>query len=316
MNESTNNPPLNRLQSGVSVEELESAVRLSGYPLQRVAAELLGDSFHVTQEWAFRDRETNEHRSLDLFGFREVRKTARLRLEAALLVECKKSELPFVFFEAAAPRVPSEFPRVVGLRGERPQLHSRDGVYRTPTIAEFLGLQDFAFASDGPPICRSFTKSERKGKKLDLSGSFPFNKVVMPLASATEHFARQWNRIGSSGADFACMVHPICIVDGPMVLARGGPKSSHLELRPWIRITLQEVATEQDYGFSHHYVVDFVHCAYVSAFISEHFLPFLEQFANRAVSAEELIVQMKAEVPELHNWKFEDLRPYSKAARS
>ena len=316
MHEAANNPSLNRLQPGVTVEDLEEAVRLSGYPLQRVAAELLVDNFDVTEEWGFRDRETNDHRSLDLFAFREVATTAHLRLGAVLLVECKKSELPFVFFEAAAPRIPSDFPRIAGLRGQKPQLYSLDGVYQTPTIAAFLRLQDLAFVSDGPPMCSSFTKSERKGKKLDLSGSVPFNKVVKPLASATEHFARLWTRVGSPTVVFACMVHPICIVDGPMVLAQGEPRSSNLQLCPWVRISLQEAVSEQDDGFSRHYVVDFVHREYVSAFISNHFLPFVEQFADRAISVEKLIVPMKAEVPELQDWKFEDLRPYTKAGHA
>ncbi|MYC65064.1 MAG: hypothetical protein F4X12_01880 [Acidobacteriia bacterium] len=164
-------------------------------------------------------------------------------------------------------------------------------------------------------MCSSFTKSERKGERLNLSGSFPFNQVIMPLASATEHFTSLWKTIGSPGAVFACMVHPICIVDGPMVLVQGGPSSSRLQLCPWVRIILQEATSERDDGFSHHYVVDFVHRAYVSEFISEHIVPFVQQFADRAVSAEEFIVQMKAEVPELRDWKFEDLRPYSKSGR-
>ena len=111
----------------------------------------------------------------------------------------------------------------------------------------------------------------------------------------------------------ACVVHPICILDGPMVLAKGGPESSHLELCPWVRIIIQEAAREQHDGFSHHYVVDFVHRGYVSAFINKHFLPFVNQFADRAISVEKLLVEMKAEVPDLQNWEFKDLRPFTRA---
>ena len=313
MNETGNNPALNRLQAGVGAEELEKAVRLAGYLLQRVATELLGDSFNIAEEWGFRDRETNAHRSLDLFDFRNVRNSNRLRVYAALLVECKRSDLPFVFFEAAARRIPSDLPRVAGLRGRKPEVHERGGGLQIPTIATFLSLRDCAFVSGGSPMCSSFTKTERKGKKLNLSGSVPYHQVVMPLASATEPFAKLYNSIGSDSVVSACLAHPLCIVDGPMVLTKGGPKSTHLELCPWVRIILQEASREQHGGFWHHYVVDFVHRGYVSAFIDQHLLPFARQFADRAFSIEKLLANMKAEVPDLRSWKLSDLRPLTRA---
>jgi hypothetical protein len=56
MKASSDNPSANQLGVGVTPEHLEQAVRISGYPLQRVVAEQLGDDFMVTEEWGYLDR--------------------------------------------------------------------------------------------------------------------------------------------------------------------------------------------------------------------------------------------------------------------
>ncbi len=311
MDATNNNPPLNRLQSGVTPELLESAVRQSGYPLQRVVAEGLAGKFEVTEEWGFVDRVTQEHRSLDVFAHRRISECTQLWLDAALLVECKRSDLPFIFFEAAVPRTPAEFPLVAGLRGRTPELHVTDVGSTTASVARFLGLHEFPFVSAGPPTCSSFTKSERKSKDLRLSGTVPFNQVIMPLASAVEHFMSIQKQIGSQTTVPVCLTHQICVLDGSMVLVRGGTDAPQLTLCPWVRVVRQEVAVERQHGFWRHYVVDFVHRAYISTFVDDHFLPFAQQFAERAASVEGILAATKARVPDLKEWDFKDLQPYS-----
>src|SRR6185436_2371068 len=184
------------------------------------------------------------------------------------------SELPFVFFAAAAPQVPREFPVVAGLRGRAPEIHV-PGVGSTfaPT-SQFLGLHDFAFVSAGPTTCSAFTRAERKGKELDLSGSVPFNQVVLPLISALKHFLTLQKTVGSQTQVPACLAHPVCVVDGPMVLAEGNPETPRLTMCPWVRVVRQEAIKDQDQGFWRHYVIDFVHRGYVSTFVDQHLLPF------------------------------------------
>lgn len=303
------NPDSNCLKEGVTAAQLELAVRTSGYPLQRVVAEQLLGVFEVTEEWGYVDRETKEHRALDIFAFRRLRESARLWVNLALLVECKRSDLPFVFFEAAAPRVPREFPIVAGLRGKTPEIHVTGVGSKSAPASRFLGLHDFPFVSSAPPTCSAFARAERKGKELDLSGTVPFNQVVLPLVSAVQHFVNLQKTVGSQTAVPACLAHPICVVDAPMVLAQGGPEAPGLTMCPWVRVVRQEAAKERDEGFWRHYVVDFVHRAYLTTFVHQHLLPFAEQFAERAVSVESLLSEGKARVPDFNEWKFEELRP-------
>jgi hypothetical protein len=304
------NPDSNALKEGVTEAQLEAAVRASGYPLQRVVAEQLLDAFEVTEEWGYLDRETSERRALDVFGFRGLRDTQKLRLNLALLIECKRTDLPFVFFAAAAPTVPHEFPVVAGLRGRHPELHVTGIGSRSVPASQFLALHEFTFVSEGPKACSAFTRAERKGKDIDLSGGVPFNQVVLPLIGALKHFLGLQKTVGSQTHTPACLAVPICVVDGPMVLAEGPPEVPRLTMSPWIRVVRQEAVKEPDQGFWRHYVVDFVHRDFLRRFVHEHLLPFAEQFAERAASAETLLAEGKGSVPQFENWKFSDLRPW------
>ncbi|HEX3529700.1 MAG TPA: hypothetical protein VH988_21795 [Thermoanaerobaculia bacterium] len=198
MTKTDGNPDSNRLQAGVSAEQLEAAVRKSGYPLQRVVAEELLRDFNVSEEWGYLDRESREHRALDVFGFRRLNDdTAGLWLSTAVLVECKRSGLTFVFFEAAASKVPREFPAVAGLHGKTPEINVAGVGSSSAPEAELLRLADLELVSHGPPVCSSFAKTEPKGKALDLSGTVLFNQFIFPLVSA-ERQVRRPSTVGRS----------------------------------------------------------------------------------------------------------------------
>ena len=146
--------------------------------------------------------------------------------------------------------------------------------------------------------------------ELDLSGSLPFNQVVLPLISAVKHFLSLQKAVLSQRQVPACLAHPICVLDAPMVLAEGGPEAPRLTMIPWVRVVRQEAIKDGDEGFWRHYVIDVVHRGYVTIFVHQHLMPFAEQFADRAASVESLLAEGKAAVPDLKEWRFADLRPW------
>src|SRR5665647_858773 len=116
MNQATDNPAANQLGPGLTDDQVRIAVERSGYPLQTIVGNLLrskpyfkGEEFRVQDEWCFVDRDTQELRTIDLFA--ELRlhdwdPQPRVRPQLNLLIECKQSLLPYVFFQTnAAPRL-------------------------------------------------------------------------------------------------------------------------------------------------------------------------------------------------------------------
>jgi hypothetical protein len=74
---------------------------MSGYPLQAVVAEKLMDAgFKVVEEWGFIDKDTKEQRSLDILAFKKLRNDKDTVIPSlTLLIECKRTIHPFVFFK-------------------------------------------------------------------------------------------------------------------------------------------------------------------------------------------------------------------------
>ena len=109
----TNNPTTNVLGGGVTEEKLNIAVLKSGYPLQTRVAIALKDNFFVQEEWSFIDNQTDEVRTIDLLAEKHLfdkQQKVRVRPILNLIIECKQSELPYIFFLANEVRTLPNFP--------------------------------------------------------------------------------------------------------------------------------------------------------------------------------------------------------------
>src|SRR5262249_25498787 len=148
-----------------------------------------------------RDRDTGKLRAIDLIAMRRFSVDSEGAIpNLALVVECKRSDLPYVFFRTATSVSPPAFPAVYGLSSDRIALKSGELAQRV-FGCDFVGLDDLPFITPGPPIASTFARVERKGKdkseevdrkgndKVNLSGSDPFNGIVMPLVGAMEQAA-------------------------------------------------------------------------------------------------------------------------------
>jgi len=309
--ETPDNPASNRLPRGVNDQDMVDAVSRSGYPLQvRVAAEL-ADGFSIVEEWGYIDRDTKEPRSLDVHAYVSTVHDAASQYhpELILLIECKRSDLPFVFFQAAVPRIPREYPGLFGFRRNRFELYKAGQGYRDATASEFLSLRDLPFVSQGPPVSRAFAKAERGGKALDLSGEVPYRTVLMPLASALHHWAGIRKVDGDQQRYFPSLTLMLCVLDAPMVVATGRADNPELTLHPWIRVVRQESYQEHMWTSYRHYVVDFVHVSHLSTFIAQNVLPFAREVSARIEEAKPLLIDGRGAVNDWERWKWGDISP-------
>src|SRR4051794_35621641 len=103
-------------------DALRKAITTSGFPLQILVAAALKDrGFYVEEEWAYIDPESDDRRALDVVGVHshssEAAKVgdAGSFLSLRLLIECKRSEPPSLFFEAVSPPALNTFPPIVGI---------------------------------------------------------------------------------------------------------------------------------------------------------------------------------------------------------
>ena len=226
------------LRSGVTVDALLKAVSASGYPTQSITAERLraalsrssGPVF-MQEEWSFLDGERDTVRQLDILaakhfeipsGFpshsidRPTDFRALLRYELDMFVECKKSELPYLFFlrdGAYNPTVPElhGFPHADIEYGE-----SEDQLFvRSPVIDL---LRTWEAREPTPPVAVSVSKAHRKGGgDIELSGDEVFRGLTVPVLKAVDHFRAQVEPPENWLYRSIRFLVPLVVLDAPMV---------------------------------------------------------------------------------------------------
>ena len=191
MDQAHDNPASNQIGPGLTEADVLSAVDRSGYPLQTVVADLLRPTLGVHEEWSYIDRNTKELRSVDLHAnlrLHHWNPQPRVRPQLDLLIECKKSQLPYIFFLSRNAPYFLGFPIVAGLARDKIEITTDDDPSTWMlTVTDALGLESDAFLAE-PAYCHTLSRCVRKGSELELSGSDAYNSLVLPLVKALHHF--------------------------------------------------------------------------------------------------------------------------------
>jgi hypothetical protein len=190
--------------------------------------------FFVRDEWGYVDRDTADGRTLDLYAERplwDFDDQPRIRPELNLLVECKQSDLPYVFFLAPT-RPHADFPLVVGTYSQGITLATDDdrSSWSLP-VRTVLGLHELPFATD-PPVCTTFSRAVRKGKDLELSGSDAFHGLVLPLLKALDFFERTRAPRAALHHSDLHLALALGVLDAPMIAVTVSGEEPAYELVP------------------------------------------------------------------------------------
>jgi hypothetical protein len=116
---SENNPPSNTLGPGLADAAIIEAIKTSGYPLQLDVATLLSPTFSLQEEWSYHDPDTQTVRTIDIVAtryFKGPQPHPRARPAISFVIECKQSDLPYVFFLSETEQYLADFPIVGGLK--------------------------------------------------------------------------------------------------------------------------------------------------------------------------------------------------------
>jgi hypothetical protein len=299
MKNANNNPASNKLGSGVTEEKIEEAVSKSGFPLQtRIAANLVSKKFMVQEEWCYKDIDTNEDRTTDILAsryFTPEKKGSHIYPVLNLLIECKKHELPYIFFlsDKKDDWLPN-FPLLSGFPAECINVTSDDDPSSWElSIVEAFGLQKNSFM-EKPPVCTSFTKCVRKGTDLDLSGE-AFSSLVLPLAKAMEQL-----KLSSRPPDSVLYYHfhtiiAIGLLEAPMVGVNVSEQGHDFISLPWVRLIRHEPLEDTDPFFAPKvYVIELIHKDYFSDYLTSSLLPFFGELSNLAYKHEKELISGKA----------------------
>lgn len=298
------NPETNKLgRPGPTEDEVLEAVSRSGYPLQTIVADKLRQWFGVQEEWSYLDRHENDQRSIDLLAEVELldpEQKVRVRPALNLIVECKQSSLPFVFFLGRKnPRWIPNFPLFAGLRTNSISITSdNDPSSWHLSITNAFELDKHPFVVDEPEFCYSFSKCVRGGSRLELSGEDAFKGVVLPIRQAMRYF-EDVESPPETAVYFDChLVLGVGVLDAPMVGIRVSELSHEASLLPWVRVIRHE--TEKNETWLHRnklYAIDVVHKDFLEQYVSKHVRPFSQVFSQLVLKHHEVLASGKGFAP-------------------
>jgi hypothetical protein len=290
MKSARNNTPENQLSAGVTEPQLSEAVRKSGYPLQTIIASSLRMDFGVQEEWSFIDNDSGALRTLDVLASRRLydwqnEGQSFIRPTLNLLIECKQSDLPFIFFMTATKPWLRNFPYFAGLAHDQVVVNTDDddSTWSEP-ILNALSLAEDTFKTSDVDCCMSLSKCVRKGKAIELSGNEAFQSIVLPLVKALRYFKKQEAPPHTARYFDLHIPLAIAIVDGPMIAARVESNANSLSLTPWVRVVRHE-AVEAEHSMDRTLIfgIDVVHKSFFDKYLHRHAIPFALKIAPLAI---------------------------------
>jgi hypothetical protein len=294
MNTTGDNPPENCLGQGVTDDQLQRAVVASGYPLEvLVAQKLRSHGLYVEQERSYRDPNEGTFRTLDLAAQKAMWTAdtqTSVRPDLLLLIECKKSELPYVFFGVErGPLRSRDFPLMRGLPLDRNYvaLRTEDLPSNAAThmpLTRCFDLEQHPFFADAT-LCTTLSKAARKGgSELELSGSEPYNATVLPLCKALLDFRVPVDQRAPVFDLF--LVLGVVVLRAPMIAVDA---AGQLTATPWLRLVRQHATETPNQREQRRLAVDFVHASYLDTYLTRYVLPFAEAFSALSLKHHALV---------------------------
>jgi hypothetical protein len=305
MDSVSNNPKTNALAAGLSDSDVSAAITSSGYPLQVVVAQQLQQSgYYVQQEWSYVDSDSGSLRAIDAVASKELwdykKGQPRTRPALALIIECKQSPLPYVFFSSGKPRRASHFPLVAGLAHDDVIVGTDDNQSTWSfSIVTTLSLDHDAFLVTDPPFAsNTFSKCVRKGNTLELSGSDIYSSVVLPLLKCARHFKSVEHPVDTAYYFDLHVTIPIAVIDAPLIAVEVETAAHKLTLTPWVRLYRHEyLGSAARFDREQVLAIDVVHKDFLSHYLSNHLQPFAERVAGLAMKHADVLADGEGFVP-------------------
>ena len=303
MKSARENPASNTLGPGLDDEALESAIHASGYPLQLQVAQNLSGSFRIQEEWSYIDHQTQVSRTIDLVASRRLfewdEPQPRVRPELNLIVECKQSDLPYVFFLSNHHPWLPDFPTISGLKSKDIVITSDDdpSSWRHSPLS-VLDLNRHPFLRTSVPLCATFSKCVRQRKKVVLSGDDPYQSLMLPILKAASHFDGTQTPPPTAHYFDCHIVIGVGVLDAPMVGVRLTDSGTEIELLPWVRVVRHEpTGGVTKFDSSEVRGVEIVHKDYLNQYINHHALRFAGEFAQLALKHSDVLADAEGFVP-------------------
>jgi len=300
MREAKNNPKSNIIGSGITDSDIDKAIIKSGYPLQTIISDILRKDFYTQEEWSFIDPKTKEIRAIDIHAEKHLyefdsKNQPRVRPSLNMIIECKQSELPYVFFLSPHTVQTTNYPMFSGLFDKSISINTDDdnSTYNT-AIIDCLGQREHRFLVNAVPSCMTFSKCVRKGKDIVLSGTDAYQNLIMPLVKSLQHLDNIERPPKTAYYFDGHITVGIGVVDGPMIGIKINGDKHETELLPWVRVSRHESYENEDWTKRQKiFSIDIVHKDFFETYLNDNLLPFAKSLSEKMLKHHQVLAEGK-----------------------
>lgn len=272
-------------------DQILGALEGSGFLFeQEVATTLESYGFHVETSWPYLDPDTKKSREIDLRAIKNYLQDENNKLQVfvELLVECKDSRSPLVFFERRKNKreleasSPKEY---IFPKKTYRQILSENSYREVPAFVH-LDLAPTHYYFQDSNKATQFTKIVRKGSNWVANHDGIYDSLFLPMAKVLETRIKSIPKTHRPGEWCTVWLYFPVVVIRDHLISLSGNSENH-ELIPKGRISF--VRNLDSDSLQGSYLVDFVTSEYLERYLDKDVGVFAKAVSDLALSSPSLL---------------------------
>lgn len=245
-------------------QQIREAIDKSGYLFESQIGYLLREKdYLVTPNYNFEDAETGDSREIDLhaiLGYFE--KDLEICLEQLLLIECKKTSNPLVFFSKPKYKELKGFDEYFEIIGA-PESFDVPRIKGVTSLEKYLKLSEFSHRYKLANTSSQFCMICRKGKEWEAQHGPVYNGMIVPLIKCLSSEKKRYRKSIPKNYIHLEIIYPIVVVDSALYLMNS--ETNEMKRKKWILFYRQYESKKVKLSA----MIDFVQCKHINTYLKE-----------------------------------------------
>lgn len=245
-------------------QQIREAIDKSGYLFESQIGYLLREQdYLVTPNYNFEDAETGESREIDLhaiLGYFE--EDLEICLEQLLLIECKKTSNPLVFFSKPKYKELKGFDEYFEIIGA-PESFDVPRIKGVTSLEKYLKLSEFSHRYKLANTSSQFCMICRKGNEWEAQHGPVYNGMILPLIKCLSSEKKSYRKSIPKNYIHLEIIYPIVVVDSALYLMNS--ETNEMKRKKWILFYRQYESKKVKLSA----MIDFVQCKHINTYLKE-----------------------------------------------
>jgi len=252
-----------QLNIGPTEKQIREAIDKSGYLFeQKIGYRLKERGYLVTPNYNFEDIETGKSREIDVYAISGVvKEKLDIDIWQLLLIECKKTSNPLVFFSQPKYEKLKKFEDYFEIVGV-PESFNAGKDRGVVSLENYLKLSDLSHRYKLSDTSSQFCMILRSHKEWEAKHEHIYDGMIAPLIKCLYYEKKEYRNSLPRETIQLRIIYPIVIVDSELYLMNS--ETNEMKRKMWILFYRQYESTNVKLTVK----IDFVRYKYIDAYLN------------------------------------------------